>query len=98
MGEVSGGALDGKVTLEFLCGGNISIRADGAIGSYGTYRSDGTRAEFKNLALTYQTGSATTVIIIEEATRQGDRLQLNWHNAKSRATQFTAMRRLSAYE
>ena len=87
-----------KVTLEFLCGGSVSIQADGAIGSYGTYQADGTRAEFKNLTLTYQTGSATTVFIIEEATRKDDKLQLNWHNTKSRAAQFTTMRRLSAYE
>ena len=43
----------GAVTLEFLCGGNISIKGDKAVGSYGTYQTDGQTAYFSSLKLQY---------------------------------------------
>ena len=87
-----------KVTLEFLCGGSVCIRANGAAGSYGSYQPDGIRAKFSDLTLTYLKGGTQAVIILDEAIRNGNQLQLSWHFSKSRTSQHTSMRRLSAYE
>ena len=46
----------GRLTLEFLCDGNITATATGAVGSYGTYDTYGTSAYFANLELSYYTG------------------------------------------
>ena len=43
----------GTITLEFLCEGNISIKGDEAVGSYGTYQTDGMTALFSSLKLQY---------------------------------------------
>ena len=41
------------ITLEFLCGGSVSIKAEGAAGSYGKYEFHGATAYFSNLSLKY---------------------------------------------
>ena len=41
----------GAITLEFLCESNISIKGNGAVGSYGTYQTSGTTAYFSSLKL-----------------------------------------------
>ena len=43
----------GRLTLEFLCDGNITVTATGAVGSYGTYDTYGTSAYFASLELSY---------------------------------------------
>lgn len=40
-----------NLTIEFLCGGNITAKADNAIGSYGSYEPSGTTARFTGLRL-----------------------------------------------
>lgn len=96
--EMTAGESPAEITLEYLCGNSVCIKADGAAGSYGKYESDGTRSRFRDLSLTYDIGGTAVVVIIEEATRNGDRLLLSWHNSKSRVAQFTSMKRLSSYE
>ena len=40
-----------NLTIEFLCGGNISAKADNAAGSYGSYQPSGETAWFTGLHL-----------------------------------------------
>lgn len=51
----------GKITIEFLCGGQISIQSPDAVGSYGTYVSDGHTARFNGLTLMYESESAAAL-------------------------------------
>ena len=48
----------GRLTLEFLCDGNITVTATGAVGSYGTYDTYGTTAYFAGLELSYYIGDS----------------------------------------
>lgn len=84
----------GKITIEFLCGNQISATITKGIGSFGYYDSDGNRAHFTDLTIT-KNGET---YIIEEATREGDLLTINWHPSVSRSTTYSTLRRLSAYE
>lgn len=85
------------LTLEFLCGGSVSIRAKGAAGSFGTYSANKSSATFKGLTLTYYTGSAPTVLIIEEAHRNNNILVINWHYADCDESHTTDLLRRSSY-
>ena len=95
----------GKVTVEFLCGGHICIKSQDAAGSYGVYESDGLAASFEGVSLRY--GSATSLerattgpslVIIEEAHRNGDTITLFWHLEGSSEVHTLVLERLSAYE
>ena len=52
----------GRLTLEFLCDGNITVTATGAVGSYGTYDTYGTTAYFASLELSYYINGSDTGI------------------------------------
>ena len=56
-----GQATEGRITLEFLCGGSISVTATGATGSYGTYQPYGNTAYFAGLTLTYYGDGASII-------------------------------------
>lgn len=94
----------GKVTVEFLCGDQICIKSPDAVGSYGTYQSDGQTASFEGVNLRYDAPSrerATTgqgLVIIEEAHRNGDTITLFWHLDGSSEVHTLVLERLSAYE
>ena len=91
----------GRLTLEFLCDGNITVTATGAVGSYGTYDTYGTSAYFASLELSYYIGGTGTdriVIILEEAHRTNDLLLLSWHFADSPVSYTTRFVRRSSYE
>ena len=87
----------GSITLEFLCGNNVSIKGDGAIGSYGNYEPAAHTAHFNSLELTYNTEHPAS-IIIEEAYRIGDDMQITWHLNDSETSSTTIMTRLKAYQ
>ena len=87
----------GPITLEFLCGNNVSIKGDGAIGSYGNYEPAAHTAHFNSLELTYNTEHPAS-IIIEEAYRIGDDMQITWHLNDSETSSTTIMTRLKAYQ
>ena len=92
---------EGRLTLEFLCDGNITVTATGAVGSYGTYDTYGTSAYFASLELSYYTGDSGTdriVIILEEAHRTTDLLLLSWHFAGSSISYTTRMVRKGSYD
>lgn len=84
-------------TLEFLCGGSVSISASGAIGSYGTYEHHNLTARFQDLSLTYQINGSYIRIIIEEAHRSNDLLTINWHLSGSSESHATRLVRRSEY-
>ena len=84
----------GKITLEFLCGKQISVKSPDAAGTFGTYESDGYWAWFEGLTLTYD---GTTVYILE-ARRSDDLLHLTWFTDSDSTPHTTLMHRLSAYE
>ena len=63
LGELS----DGRITIEFLCGGSISVTAAGAAGSYGTYQPYGNTAYFAGLTLTYYGDQAAIISTYREA-------------------------------
>lgn len=95
----------GKVTVEFLCGGHICIKSQDAAGSYGVYESDGQAASFEGVSLRY--GGATSLerattgpslVIIEEAHRNGDTITIFWHLEGSSEVHTLVLERLSAYE
>lgn len=67
--------------------------ADTATGSIGTYSSDGPTATFNGLSLQY----GSSVIILEGAYRDGDRMTLTWHYSDSQEPRTALMYRLSAY-
>ena len=87
----------GSITLEFLCDNNVSIKGDGAIGSYGYYTPAEKTAHFSSLDLRYENGKAIT-IIIEEAYRNGDTMHTTWHQRDSNTTFSATMTRLKAYQ
>lgn len=84
----------GKITLEFLCGNQISVLSPDAAGAFGTYESNGSQAWFEGLTLTYD-GLLVTLL---SARRNGDTLILTWSSDLSTAPSTTSMHRLSAYE
>ena len=91
----------GRLTLEFLCDGNITVTATGAVGSYGTYDTYGTTAYFASLELSYYIGDSGTdriVIVLEEAHRTDDLLLLSWHFAGSSVSYTTRMVRKGSYD
>ena len=91
----------GRLTLEFLCDGNITVTATGAVGSYGTYDTYGTSAYFASLELSYYINGSDTdriVIILEEAHRTNDLLLLSWHFAGSSVSYTTRMVRKGSYD
>lgn len=81
------------LTVEFLCDGGVSVQADAASGSIGTYTFDGPTATFSGLSLSY----GSSLIILEEALRSGDRMTLTWHYSDSQEARTVLMHRLSAY-
>lgn len=83
-----------ELTIEFLCNGNITAQADNAAGSYGTYEAHDFTASFTGLHLTLAQGN----VIIEEAHRNDDLLQIIWHYEESDTTYATEMVRLSSYK
>ena len=84
-------------TIEFLCDGFVSVRADGASGSYGSYEAHGNTAHFTDLYLQYTTSDTTVTIIIEEATRHNDLLEINWHLNGSTTPHINTLSRKSSY-
>ena len=84
-------------TIEFLCDGFVSVRADGASGSYGSYEAHGNIAHFTDLYLQYTTSDTTVTIIIEEATRHNDLLEINWHLNGSTTPHINTLSRKSSY-
>ena len=58
---------DGRITIEFLCGGSISVTATGSAGSYGTYQPYGNTAYFAGLTLTYYGDQAAIISTYREA-------------------------------
>ena len=61
----------GRITIEFLCGGSISVTATGAAGSYGTYQTFGNTAYFVGLTLTCYGHGAEIISTYREA-KEGD--------------------------
>ena len=66
-----GQTSDGRITIEFLCGGSISVTATGAAGSYGTYQTFGNTAYFVGLTLTCYGHGAEIISTYREA-KEGD--------------------------
>lgn len=91
-GSCGGPGIEG-LTVEFLCDGGVSVQADAAAGSIGTYTFDGPTATFSGLSLSY----GSSLIILEEAHRSGDRMALTWHYSDSQEARTVLMHRLSAY-
>ena len=87
----------GPITLEFLCGNNVSIKGDGAIGSYGQNKPAENTAYCNSLDLRYET-EKTVTIIIEEAYRTGENMHITWHLTSSEGSFNTTMTRLKAYQ
>ena len=87
----------GSITLEFLCGNNVNIKGVKAIGSYGHYDPVERTAYFSSLDLKYEIDKKVS-IIIEEAYRSGDNMQLIWHLNDSDQPHSTTMTRLKAYQ
>ena len=96
--STAAGITPHRLTLEFLCGGSVSVYATGAVGSYGTYDTHGTTAYFTDLRLTYHNDGTPTVIIIEEAHRTDDLLLISWHYSGSATSHSTRMVRKSSYD
>ena len=96
--STAAGITPHRLTLEFLCGGSVSVYATGAVGSYGTYDTHGTTAYFTDLRLTYHNNDTPTVIIIEEAHRTDDLLLISWHYSGSATSYSTRMVRKSSYD
>ena len=97
----------GRLTVEFLCDGNVTVTATGAVGSYGSYDTYGTTAYFAGLELKYYLGDAGTggnssgnriIIVLEEAHRTDDLLLLSWHFAGSSVSYTTRMVRKGSYD
>lgn len=83
----------GSVTLEFLCGGQVSIASPSAVGSFGYYETDGRQAWFTDLTLS----KTNTTINILEARREGDVLHLTCFDETDLTQTVTEFHRLSAY-
>lgn len=85
----------GKITLDFLCDGNVCIKAQNSgFDDYGTYQSDGLYATLTDLSLTI--GDRTLNIL--EAHRNGDNLTLTCLFSNSQSPLIIPMTRLSAYQ
>ena len=85
----------GKITLDFLCDGAISIKSTSArFDDYGTYQSDGLTAAINDLSLTID----DIIYEFKEAHRNGDTLFLTIYNPADNETFVLRMFRLSAYE
>ena len=69
--EQKSSSISGRITLEFLCGGSISVTATGAAGSYGTYQPYGNTAYFAGLTLTYY-GEGAAIIYTYRESEEGD--------------------------
>lgn len=92
-GISNGDNMPPGLTIEFLCGGNISAKADGAVGSFGTYEADGMTATFLDLTLQFK----GTSIILEEGYKDKDTMTVRWHYEGSLESHTTIMHRLSEY-
>ena len=64
-------SADGRITIEFLCGGSISVTATCAAGSYGTYQTYGNTAYFVGLTLSYYGDAATIIATYRETEEYG---------------------------
>ena len=87
-----------SLTVEFLCGGSVSAIAPHAIGSYGTYDTQGNTAYFIDLRLSNYSDSAPRTIILEEAHRSNDQLLLSWHYSDSPVSYTTRLVRKGSYD
>ena len=87
-----------SLTVEFLCGGSVSAIAPHAIGSYGTYDTQGNTAYFIDLRLSNYSDSAPRTIILEEAHRSNDQLLLCWHYSDSPVSYTTHLVRKGSYD
>ena len=87
-----------SLTVEFLCGGSVCTIAPHAIGSYGTYDTQGNTAYFINLRLSNYHDSAPRTIILEEAHRSNDQLLLRWHYSDSPVSYTTHLVRKGSYD
>lgn len=83
----------GPVTLEFLCGDQVSVTSPSALGSLGYYECDGTRAWFTDLTLT----NGPEAIKLTEAERNGDILHLTWTDKAGNTLNTSTLHRLSEY-
>ena len=92
VGACNRSGIEGLI-VEFLCDGRVSVQADAAAGSIGIYTFDGPTATFSGLSLSY----GSSLIILEEAHRNGDRMALTWHYSDSQEALTVLMYRLSAY-
>lgn len=98
-GNTSNGS-GGRLTIEFLCGGTVSVTATGAVGTIGTYDTYGETAYFASLRLNYQSGmrgSDPIVIILEEAHRTDDLMLISWHVSGSETSYTTRLVRQKRY-
>ena len=93
--EVPMGPFDvNELTLEFLCGNAISIKADPSPGIvYGTYETDGETAIFHDLEFEIKGLTVTFV----DAMWTGQTLFLRWRVENSVYPFTTSMHRLSSY-
>ena len=83
-----------ELTLEFLCGQAVSIKAgQNQTTIYGTYDSNDLTAVFQDLTLHIDGVS----VVFVDADRSGDILYLRWRISDSPDTFTTSMHRLSAY-
>ena len=65
-----------NLTIEFLCGGNISAKADNAAGSYGSYQPSGETAWFTGLHLILDNSPASDAIADDSSqTEEQDRTE-----------------------
>lgn len=65
-----------NLTIEFLCGGNISAKADNAAGSYGSYQPSGKTAWFTGLHLILENSPASDAIADDSSqTEEQDRTE-----------------------
>ena len=87
----------GAITLEFLCENNVKIKGNDAIGSYGFYEPVEHTAYFSSLDLKYEADKNVT-IIIDEALRTGETMQITWHRSDSNDSFTTTMTRLKSYQ
>ena len=81
------------MTIEFLCGGGISAKAESAVGTFGTYTADGSHATFSNLSLEYE----RSAVILEGGYKDKDTMTVMWHYLNSDESNTTIMYRLSEY-
>lgn len=91
--DVPGSNEPQGMTIEFLCGGNISVKADYATGSFGTYEPDGMTVTFTGLTLQYR----GETIIFEEGYKDKDTMTVRWHFKDSPESHTMIMHRLSEY-